>query len=128
MFPPLIVPVYRAWTSPRRKSTHLYLESRTGVEVTLWTNDVLVSARRIYQAAGLRLVREEPHHTFGPDLVEYWELAVSPRRRSGTAHRDSAGPIHRYPGKATWTIDRGVPQCDCNSSVVAMPSAAAASS
>ena|SRR6516164_4635119 len=32
MFPPLIVPAYRAWASPRRKSTRLYLQSRTRLE------------------------------------------------------------------------------------------------
>ncbi|MGH3342382.1 MAG: GNAT family N-acetyltransferase [Carbonactinosporaceae bacterium] len=37
--------------------------------ITLWTNDVLVSARRIYQAAGFALVEEERHHSFGVDLV-----------------------------------------------------------
>lgn len=37
--------------------------------MTLWTNDVLVSARRIYQAAGFALVEQEHHHSFGHDLV-----------------------------------------------------------
>ncbi len=37
--------------------------------IELWTNDVLVSARRIYVAAGFALVDEAPHHSFGHDLV-----------------------------------------------------------
>ena len=41
--------------------------------ITLWTNDVLVAARRIYDRAGFRCDRREPHHSFGQDLVgEYW--------------------------------------------------------
>jgi DNA-binding MarR family transcriptional regulator/predicted N-acetyltransferase YhbS len=37
--------------------------------MVLWTNDVLRDARRIYDRAGFTIVDEEPHHSFGHDLV-----------------------------------------------------------
>ena len=37
--------------------------------MVLWTNDVLVSARRIYQQHGFELGEQERHHSFGVDLI-----------------------------------------------------------
>jgi DNA-binding MarR family transcriptional regulator/GNAT superfamily N-acetyltransferase len=45
--------------------------------LVLWTNDVLVAARRVYQRAGFKLVSEERHHSFGKDLVgQSWGLVL----------------------------------------------------
>ncbi|RPH74152.1 MarR family transcriptional regulator, partial [bacterium] len=44
-------------------------------KMTLWTNSVLLAARKIYEKAGFRVVHTAPHHSFGHDLVEEtWEL------------------------------------------------------
>ena len=51
---------------------------RIGCEtLVLWTNDILVSARKLYEAAGFRLVAEKRHRSFGKDLVgQDWELKL----------------------------------------------------
>lgn len=46
-------------------------------KLTLWTNDILHAARRIYERIGFYMVKEEKHHSFGHDLVgQYWELKL----------------------------------------------------
>jgi DNA-binding MarR family transcriptional regulator/predicted GNAT family N-acyltransferase len=46
-------------------------------KLTLWTNDILVEARRIYEKNGFKLVEEEHHHSFGHDLVgQNWDLIL----------------------------------------------------
>lgn len=45
--------------------------------ITLWTNDVLADARRIYQRAGFTLDDESRHHSFGKDLTgQNWSRAL----------------------------------------------------
>jgi len=41
-------------------------------KTVLWTNSVLDAARRIYERAGFKLLDEQPHHSYGQDLVSQW--------------------------------------------------------
>jgi DNA-binding MarR family transcriptional regulator/GNAT superfamily N-acetyltransferase len=50
-------------------------------KITLWTQSILVAAHHIYKRAGFRLVNEEPHHSFGKDLIaQTWELDLTQPR------------------------------------------------
>jgi len=56
----------------------VHFARRTGYrKLMLWTQSELRAARRLYEAAGFRIVRKEKNHSFGKDLVsETWELAL----------------------------------------------------
>lgn len=55
-------------------------------QVTLWTNDVLTTARKIYRSFGFTLADEERHHSYGQDLVgQNWTLDL----RTGATDSDS---------------------------------------
>lgn len=42
--------------------------------ITLWTQSILVAARKIYEDAGFALTQSEPHRSFGQSLIgETWE-------------------------------------------------------
>ncbi len=50
-----------------------------GERVRLWANHPLAAARRVYLARGFALVGEEPHRSFGHDLVaQTYEPALGP--------------------------------------------------
>jgi len=45
--------------------------------LVLWTQEILHAARHLYMEAGFKRTAQEPHHSFGHDLVaETWELEL----------------------------------------------------
>lgn len=47
-------------------------------KIILWTQSILIAARKIYEGAGFKLVKSEPNRAFGAELVsETWELDLT---------------------------------------------------
>jgi len=45
--------------------------------IVLWTQSTLTAARKLYVGEGYQLIKQEPHHSFGKDLIgETWELGL----------------------------------------------------
>lgn len=45
--------------------------------IRLWTQRNLTAAHHLYTKAGFKLMKEEPHHSFGHKLIgETWELSL----------------------------------------------------
>jgi DNA-binding MarR family transcriptional regulator/GNAT superfamily N-acetyltransferase len=62
--------------------------------ISLWTNDVLIGARRIYQAAGFQLREERAHHSFGHDLVgQTWTLELTPPITDANEPQSPSGDV-----------------------------------
>jgi GNAT superfamily N-acetyltransferase len=71
----------------RLVATALDFAAAAGYErMQLWTNHPLAAARHVYLKHGFTLVREEPHHSFGVDLVgQTYERDLRARAAGGQA-------------------------------------------
>jgi DNA-binding MarR family transcriptional regulator/GNAT superfamily N-acetyltransferase len=60
-----------------------FAEQAGYTSMALWTQSVLEEAHRLYERAGFQLTEQEPHRSFGRDLVaQTWVRRLSPRSRT----------------------------------------------
>jgi GNAT superfamily N-acetyltransferase len=59
------------------EASMVFARARGYRRMTLWTNDVLLPARRLYETLGFVMTQADPYRGFGKDLVgETWERAL----------------------------------------------------
>ncbi len=83
----LVAPAGRGRDLGRRLvDTCLRFAQDAGYErMRLWTNHPLAAARHLYLERGFRLIAEEPHYSFGVDLIgQTYELELVARTLSAT--------------------------------------------
>jgi GNAT superfamily N-acetyltransferase len=75
--------------------TALDFATAAGYErMQLWTNHPLAAARHVYLEHGFSLIRSEPHHSFGVDLVgQTYELDLCARAGAGGGGGRRAQPV-----------------------------------
>ena len=60
-----------------------FAEQAGYTSMTLWTQSILEEAHRLYERAGFQLSEQEPHRSFGRDLVgQTWTRGLSRRSRT----------------------------------------------
>ena len=74
--------------------------------IVLWTNSLLLAARGIYAKAGYRLVKSEPHTSFGHDARRR-DLGADARRDVARTPRLHPTRVRRTPGARSATSGRG---------------------
>ena len=73
--------------------------------MTLFTTANLVSASRIYQAAGFELVDELPEHRFGADIVgQHWRLELTPSRPEQLSRQVRSSGTRCRKNAACWSV------------------------
>jgi GNAT superfamily N-acetyltransferase len=71
------------------------------VRIRLWTNHPLVAARQVYLSRGFTLVQEEPHHSFGADLIgQVYELNLGSARSPTDPAAPPAGKANQFKAPA----------------------------